>query len=79
VLKVPKSLELLVQLLTPPFTNAEKPHISFINALAYQKACKTQRAVLFQLQLSVLQEITGYAGQVGDNLSNLSRIPVNYH
>jgi len=40
--KAPNSPEPPIQLLTPPSTNMEKPHISLINAAAYRKACKMQ-------------------------------------
>jgi len=79
ILIVPKSLEPLVRIPTPPSTSVRKPHISLINTSAYQKACKLQGAISFQLQLSVLQKVTGYAGQVEDNSSDLSKVPVNYH
>jgi len=60
----PEPQEPFVQVPTSPSTSVNKPHISFINALAYQRACKLQGAILFQLLLSVLQELTSCAGQV---------------
>ena len=57
----------------------DRPHISLVNALVYQRACKMPGAVPFQLQLSGLQEVTGRTGQVRDDLPDLSRVPTNYH
>jgi len=75
----PEPQEPFVWIPTSPSTSANKPHISFINASAYQRACKLQGATLFQLLLSVSQELTGRAGQVGNDSHDLSKVPVNYH
>jgi len=64
---------------TPTPTAVDRPHISLVNALAYQRACKTPGAVLFQLQLSGLQEVTGRTGQVRDDSPDLSGLPTDYH
>jgi len=79
MMEIPKSPELLAQTPTPLPTVVDRPHISLVNALAYQRACKMLGAAPFQLQLSGLQEITGHTGQVRDNPPNLSRVPTNYH
>jgi len=78
-LLAPELQEPFVQVPTSPSTSANKLHISFINASAYQRACKLQRATPFQLLLSVSQELTGRAGQVRDDSHDLSKVPVNYH
>jgi len=56
-----------------------KPHISLVNALAYQRACWAQEATSFQVQLSGLQELTGWVGQVKNNVPDLSKVPAEYH
>jgi len=79
MLIVPEPQEPFVQIPTSSSTSVNKPHISFINASVYQRACKLQEAILFQLLLSVSQELTGRARQVGDDSHDLSKVPINYH
>jgi len=75
----PELQEPFVQVPTSLSTSVNKPHISFINASAYQRACKSQGATPFQLLLSVSQELTGRIGQVEDDSHDLSKVSVDYH
>jgi len=47
--------------------------------VAYQRACRTEGAVLFQLHLSGYETPTGQVSHIGKEVLDLDKVPAEYH
>ena len=63
---------------TPPSNSSSKPNISFINAVAFTRACKMEGSQSFQLNLNH-PELQARLTKKEDTPVDLSYIPAEYH
>ena len=64
----------------PNVSQHKKPHISFINAAAYVRACKLEGTQVFQLNLTSDSELFARAATTStEDGVDLSKIPEEYH